>query len=325
MSSIPTVNDVYSTMSDPSFGIENTLDIEIAKYRILLRRMICEAYMNRTRSISGGSPALSYFLVALFVSIAQSIRCMFSTVPTDPTDFTVVAMRNLLGYIFTTLAAGEHPLSNIWKLLSSYPTRVPGIEGFKAKELWIVSNLTDMFPYCVWGCASANFKKNILTGITKMLASYIITDELKEISVQEKLEMAKRIKEIGEKYTTVWQWQKVVVISIVKLGKNDKSEKYDAEFIKAISKVLLDKYPDVDETMISNNHMSSNSSRKLKDMLNVALVSGEFKLNELQLQTIRDIISKRMHAYYYDMSKAERKKHFSTMSLSELDDEFSKY
>ena len=109
--------------------VEEVNDPEVAKYRILLRRMVCEAACNRTRNISPSSVHLTKFLIAMFISIAQSIKSRFSTLPTDETDFTVVAMRTLLGYTFTTLASGNVPMSNMWQVLSYYPTHVPQIDA----------------------------------------------------------------------------------------------------------------------------------------------------------------------------------------------------
>ena len=121
--------------------------------------MICEATMNRDRSINPGSQSLTYFLIAMFISLAQSIKAKFSCIPTDETDFTVLAMRNLVGYIFTMCASGTTPITNIWKVLSHYPTKVPGIDAFEIKDFWILQNLIDMFPYCMWSIAEPNFKK----------------------------------------------------------------------------------------------------------------------------------------------------------------------
>ena len=323
ISSIPiAIDDTYSNIDDPtkfSF-VENAVDN--FKYRILLRRMICEASMNRERNISPGSKHLSYFIIAMLMSLANSIKEKFSSIPDNPEDFTVIAMRNLLGYIFTTLAAGEQPMSTIWKTLSSYPTKIPSIEGFKKNELWIVKNLIDMFPYCVWNKATKVFKKNLLIGVVKLLRSEIVTDEFKQIDADKKEALNKKLEIIAKELTTVWQWQKEVIIIILKINKN--KDIYTKEFIKAFAKTILNLYPDIDEEQISNNHRKSNSSSKLKIILNNIISTGVLNLTGYQLNTIRDIISKRMHAYYYDMSKEERKDYFYNMSLDDLTEEWKK-
>ena len=91
-----------------------------------------------------------------------------------------------------------------------------------------------MFPYCVWNSAKANFKKNVLAGIT-MIASYIITDKLKQIDAKEKEDMAERIKKVG--IISNLQWQKTVIMSIIKA----KFDTYNAEFIKSVK--YKDKLP----------------------------------------------------------------------------------
>ena len=47
-------------------------------------------------------------------------------------------------------------------------------------------NITEMIPYCMWSNANTTFKKNIISGITKMLGQYIITNDLKKIAEKDK-------------------------------------------------------------------------------------------------------------------------------------------
>ena len=307
--------DVFSTLEDPRHfkWIERVNDIDIAKFRLILRRMIPESVNGRTLNIKASSQSLTYFLISMFISVSQSIKIKFSAIPTDNTSFTVIAMRNLLGTIFTMLASGSVPLSNMWKVLSHYPTHIPVIEPFDSNELWILQNLIDMFPYCKWESALPNFKKNTLTGITKLFAKYIITSELNKIGEEEKKQLAIKTTEIAKDLTTVWQWQKLVIISILKIKDN-----YDTDIVKHVGKYLLDNYPDINEDTISFNHKKSNSSNKLKIILKYMFTHGKVELNEKQLDTIRFIIAKRMHPYYYNLSKAERTAKFSKLSIEEL-------
>ena len=309
--------DIFSKLEDPRHfkWIERVNDIDIAKFRLILRRMIPESVNGRKLNIKASSQSLTYFLISMFISVSQSIKIKFSSIPTDNTSFTVIAMRNLLGTIFTMLASGSVPLSNMWKVLSHYPTHIPVIEPFDSDELWILQNLIDMFPYCKWESALPNFKKNTLTGITKLFAKYIITSELNKIGEEEKKQLAIKTTEIAKDLTTVWQWQKLVIISILKIKVKDN---YDTDIVKHVGKYLLDNYPDINEDTISFNHKKSNSSNKLKIILKYMLVHGKVELNEKQLDTIRFIIAKRMHPYYYNLSKEERNYKFSNLSIKEL-------
>ena len=309
--------DVFSKLEDPRHfkWIERVNDIDIAKFRLILRRMIPESVNGRKLNIKASSQSLTYFLISMFISVSQSIKIKFSSIPTDNTSFTVMAMRNLLGTIFTMLASGSVPLSNMWKVLSHYPTHIPVIEPFDTDELWILQNLIDMFPYCKWESALPNFKKNTLTGITKLFAKYIITSELNKIGEEEKKQLAIKTTEIAKDLTTIWQWQKLVIISILKIKVKDN---YDTDIVKHVSKYLLDNYPDINEDTISANHRKSNSSKKLKIIIRYMLTYGKVKLNKQQLDTIRNIIAKRMHPYYYNLSKDERTYKFENLSIKEL-------
>lgn len=318
---------IFTDIKDPRYfkWFDEVNNINIAKFRILLRRMICEATINRDRNIKPSSKSLTYFLIAMFISLAQSIRKRVSKLPTDESDFTVLAMRNLVGYIFTMCASGTAPITNIWKVLSHYPTKVPGIDAFEIKDFWILQNLIDMFPYCMWSIAEPNFKKNTLIGLTKLLGKYIITKELEKIDDEEKKQLAIKSKEISKDLTIIWQWQKLVIISIVNiLIKQNKDEAYYPSFIKYVAKCLLESYPDIDESMISFKHKKSNSSDKLKNMLKAMKKHGNIKLKEHQLNTVRCIISKRMHAYYYKLCKDGRTKYFNTLDINGIHKELNK-
>lgn len=323
-SSVPiAILDVFSDMKDPRHfkWIDRSLDEEISKYRILLRKMIISAFTNRDRQISPGSITLTKFLVAMFMSIAKSIRSKFTSIPTDETDFTVKAMRTLIGFAFTSLACGAEPASYIWQVLSHYPVEVPTMKAFEVDELWIVEGLIDMFPYCLWTKAEANFKKNTLCGIIKMLSKYVITPDLKKIAEQEKLALAEKTNEIAKDLTIVWQWQKLVIMSILKIlykCEDEEKEEYSIDIVKSAAKKLLESYPDIDEQLISFNHKNSNSSEKLKKILSQMMSKGKIILNAKQDKTIRDIMSKRMHPYYYHMSKSARIEFFSKLTYTEL-------
>jgi len=328
VSSVPiAILDIFTNIKDPRYfkWFDEVNNPDVAKFRILLRRMVCEATMNRDRSINPGSKSLTYFLIAMFISLAQSIKVKFSCIPTDETDFTVLAMRNLVGYIFTMCASGTTPITNIWKVLSHYPTKVPGIDAFEKKDFWILQNLIDMFPYCMWNVAEANFKKNTLIGITKLLGKYIITKKLDKIADEEKKQLEIKTAEISKDLTIVWQWQKLVIISIVKmLVKQEKGEPCDSKLIKHVAKCLLEGYPDIDESMISFKHKKSDSSHKLKKILEVMKEHGNITLNEHQMTTIKCIISKRMHAYYYKLSKYGRTQYFDKLDINGIYKELSK-
>ena len=80
ISSVPiAVLEQFSKLKDPRYfkWIEEVNDPDVAKYRILLRRMICEASINRDRQINPGSKQLTYFIIAMLISIAQSIKIKF--------------------------------------------------------------------------------------------------------------------------------------------------------------------------------------------------------------------------------------------------------
>ena len=325
-SSVPiAVLTQFSELPDPRYfkWVEEVNDPEVAKYRILLRRMVCEAACNRTRNISPSSVYLTKFLIAMFISIAQSIKSRFSTLPTDETDFTVVAMRTLLGYTFTTLASGKIPMSNMWQVLSYYPTQVPQIDAFNPDDLWILENLIDMFPYCMWGVAEPTFKKNTLCGITKLLAKYIITSDLDKIAEKEKQEMFKRNKDIENNLTIVWQWQKLVIISILRMYSlsDDNSETF-----KRVAKKILEDYPDIDESKISNKHTHSSSSRHLKNILKYIIAKGNVNLSDFHCTIIKQIIGKRMHNYYQTklMTKKERSEYLQNIDMKSLSSQFGK-
>jgi len=328
VSSVPIANlDIFTKIKDPRHfkWFDEVNNADVAKFRILLRRMICEATMNRDRSINPGSQSLTYFLIAMFISLAQSIKVKFSCIPTDESDFTVLAMRNLVGYIFTMCASGTTPITNIWKVLSHYPTKVPGIDAFEIKDFWILQNLIDMFPYCMWSVAEPNFKKNTLIGITKLLGKYIITKQLDKINDEEKKQLEIKTTEISKDLTIIWQWQKIVIISIVKmLIKQEKGDPCDHKLIKHVAKCLLESYPNIDESMISRKHKKSDSSLKLKKILEVMKVHGNITLNEYQMNTIKFIISKRMHTYYYKLCKDGRTHYFNQLDINGLYKELSK-
>jgi len=328
VSSVPiAILDIFTTIKDPRHfkWFDEVNNTDVAKFRILLRRMICEATMNRDRSINPGSQSLTYFLISMFISLAQSIKVKISCIPNDESDFTVLAMRNLVGYIFTMCASGTTPITNIWKVLSHYPTKVPGIDAFEIKDFWILQNLIDMFPYCMWGIAEPNFKKNTLIGITKLLGKYIITKQLDEINDEEKKQLQIKNAEISKDLTIVWQWQKIVIISIIKmLIKQEQGSTCDSKVIKQVAKCLLESYPNIDESMISRKHKKSNSSLKLKKILEVMKTHGHITLNEYQINTIKFIISKRMHTYYYKLSKESRKQYFNKLDINGLAQELSK-
>ena len=329
-SSIPiAVLPQFSELDDPRHfkWIEEVNEPDVAKFRILLRRMVCEAACNRTRHISPASVHLSKFLLGLFLSVAQSIRIRFSSVPTDATDFTVIAMRTLLGFAFTTLASGSVPMSNMWQVLSKYPTHIPQIDAFNRDDLWILENLVDMFPYCMWGCAEANFKKNSLCGIIKLLSKFIITSELEVISQKEKMMLASKNKEIHTSLTIVWQWQKLVILSILKMYsfKTPITETDSATF-KKVAKKLYEDYPDVDESTISVRHSNRSSTRNLKSILRYIEINGDLNLSEFQCQIIKSIVGKRMHHYYQtkSMTKSERSEYLSKIDMTKLSQEFKK-
>ena len=328
VSSVPiAILDIFTSIKDPRYfkWFDEVNNPDVSKFRILLRRMICEATMNRDRSISPGSKSLTYFLIAMFISLAQSIKVKFSCIPTDETDFTVLAMRNLVGYIFTMCASGTTPITNIWKVLSHYPTKVPGIDAFEMKDFWILQNLIEMFPYCMWSVAEPNFKKNTLIGVTKLLGKYIITQKLDGVADEEKKILADKTAEISKHLTIVWQWQKLVIISIVKmLVKQEKGEPCDPKLIKHVAKCLLENYPNIDESMISFKHKKSNSSAKLKNILNAMKKHGNIKLKEHQLNTIRFIISKRMHTYYHKLCKYNRTQYFNKLDINGIYKELEK-
>jgi len=314
----------FSELDDPRHfkWIERVNDIEIAKYRLILRRIIPESANGRSLNIKGSSKSLTYFLISMFISVAQNIKSKFTTIPTDKDSFTVIAMRNLLGYIFTSLASGTTPLSNIWQVLSHYPTHVPNIDSFDSTDLWILLNLIDMFPYCMWTKAESNFKKNTLTGVTKLLGKYIITPELKKIDEAEKKELEAKTCEISKELTTVWQWQKLVIISILKILNN--TDEYEPSIVKHVSQCLIDSYPDIDEKEISGRHKKSNSSNKLKIMLMYMAKHGGLKPSSKQIDTLRFIIAKRMHSYYHHLCKEGRTSYFSKLTNAELYKELEK-
>ena len=305
--------------------IDEVNNPDVAKYRLLLRRMVCEATLNRSRSIGGGSTSLTYFLIAIFISLAQSIKSRISSLPTDKTDFTVIAMRNLVGYIFTMCASGTMPLSNIWQVLSYYPEQVPKINAFEQKDLWILRNLIDMFPYCLWSVAEPNFKKNTLCGCVKLIAKYVITSSLDKIDADKKKDMTLKTTEISKDLTIVWQWQKLVIISIMKMvTKKLKKEPYENKIIKHVATHLFESYPEIDEMMISNNHKKSDSSKKLKFILELMMKHGNISLNPHQIKTVKNIISKRMHPYYHTLSKSKRTEMFDTLDIGGLYKELGK-
>ena len=328
VSSVPiAILEIFTNIKDPRYfkWFDEVNNTNVAKFRILLRRMICEATMNRDRSINPGSKSLTYFLIAMFISLAQSIKEKFSCIPTDETDFTVLAMRNLVGYIFTMCASGTTPITNIWKVLSHYPTKVPGIDSFELKDFWILQNLIDMFPYCMWSIAEPNFKKNTLIGITKLLGKYIITKELDKIGDDEKKLFALKTGAISKDLTTIWQWQKLVIISIIKmLVKQNKDIPCESKIIKHVANCLLESYPNIDESIISRKHMKSDSSVKLKKILELMKSHGNIKLNEHQIKTVKFIIAKRMHTYYYDLSKEGRTHYFSKLDINGIYKELGK-
>jgi hypothetical protein len=327
-SSIPVaVLHQFTEMDNPLHfkWIDEVNNPDVAKYRLLLRRMVCEATLNRSRSISGGATSLTYFLIAIFISLSQSIKSRISSLPTDKTDFTVIAMRNLVGYIFTMCASGTSPLSNIWQVLSYYPEQVPKINAFEKKDLWILRNLIDMFPYCLWSVAEPNFKKNALCGCVKLLAKDIITSSLDKIGADEKKDMAIKTAEISKDLTTVWQWQKLVIISIMKMvTKKLKKEPYENKIIKHVATHLFESYPDIDEMMISKNHKKSDSSKKLKFILELMMKHGNISLNDHQMKTVKNIISKRMHPYYHTLSKSERSVLFDKLDIGGVYKELGK-
>ena len=76
--------------------------------------------------------------------------------------------------------------------------------------------------------------------------------------------------------------------------------------------------------MISFKHKKSNSSDKLKNMLKAMEKHGNIKLKEHQLNTVRCIISKRMHAYYYKLCKDGRTKYFNTLDVNGIHKELNK-
>jgi len=327
-SSIPiAVLEHFTDLDDPRYfkWIDEVNNPEVAKYRLLLRRMVKEAVMNRSRNISGGSTSLTYFLIAMFISLAQNIKSRLSSMPTDKTDFTVIAMRNLIGYIFTMCASGTTPLSNIWQVLSYYPTHVPTMNAFETKDLWILRNLIDMFPYCLWSVAEPNFKKNTLCGCVKLLSKYIITKDLEKIADDEKKAMTLKTVEISKKLTTVWQWQKLVVISIMKmLYKSETKKPCENNLIKHVSNRLLKSYPDIDESMISFKHKKSDSSKKLKYILGLMVKHGNISLTEYQMNTVKSIIAKRMHTFYHSYSKESRKAMFDKLDIQGVYKELGK-
>ena len=327
-SSIPiAVLEQFTDLDDPRYfkWIDEVNNPDVAKYRLLLRRMVREAVMNRDRNISGGSTSLTYFLIAMFISLAQNIKSRLSSIPTDKTDFTVITMRNLVGYIFTMCASGTTPLSNIWQVLSYYPTHVPTMNAFEKKDLWILRNLIDMFPYCLWSVAEPNFKKNTLCGCVKLLAKYIITKDLEKIDIDEKKAMTLKTAEISKKLTKVWQWQKLVVISIMKmLYKTEKKESYDNNLIKHVANRLLESYPNIDESMISFKHKKSDSSKKLKFILSLMANFGNISLTSHQMTTVKSIISKRMHTFYHTLCKYARKDMFDKLDIQGVYKELSK-
>lgn len=328
VSSVPiAILDIFTKIKDPRYfkWFDEVNNPDVAKFRILLRRMICEATMNRDRSINPGSKSLTYFLISMFISLAQSIKSKFSCIPTDETDFTVLAMRNLVGYIFTMCASGTTPITNIWKVLSHYPTKVPGIDAFEIKDFWILQNLIDMFPYCMWSVAEPNFKQNTLIGVTKLLGKYIITKQLDKINDEEMKQLEIKTTEISKDLTIVWQWQKLVIISIVKmLIKQGNGTPCDSKIIKHVAKCLLESYPDIDESMISRKHKKSDSSHKLKKILEVMKTHGNITLNEHQMKTVKFIIAKRMHSYYYNLSKDSRTHYFNKLDINGIYKELSK-
>ena len=260
------VQSVFSEMDDPRHfnWIERVKDIDVSKYRLILRRMIPESVNGRLLNINGGSKSLTYLLISMFISLAQNIKSKFTSIPDDKNSFTVIAMRNLLGNIFSLLASGSTPLSNIWQVLSHYPTHVPNIKAFEAHDLWILENIIDMFPYCMWSNAEANFKKNTLAGITKLFGKYIITPELNKIAEEEEKKLQLKTNEISKELTTVWQWQKLVIISILKiLIKNA----YDKSIIKHVGKCLLDIYPNIEILVEEKSIYEYNSTEKRESLI----------------------------------------------------------
>ena len=150
----------------------------------------------------------------MFISIAQSIKSRFSNLPTDETDFTVVAMRTLLSYTFTTLHL-ERFLCLICGRFPCYPTHIPQIDAFNPDDLWILENLIDMFPY-LCGVLPVKLQEEHSMWITGFWRSTSLP-ELDKIAAEENLEMFKRHKEIENNLASFLAVAEAAIISILKM------------------------------------------------------------------------------------------------------------
>ena len=117
-----------------------------------------------------------------------------------------------------------------------------------------------------------------------------------------------------------------MILSIIKIynGKKSKTDEsstpYSSETIKSVGKVLIDRYPDIDESQISNRHKKSNLSEKLKIIINNMISNGSLDLDKKQVETIKYIIAKRMHPFYQDgvKTKSQRTHEIMEMTMSEV-------
>ena len=135
LSSVPIAVLVqFSELPDPRYfkWVEEVNDPEVAKYRFYDGGEVC----NRTRNISPSSVHLTKFLIAMFISIAQSIKSRFSTLPTDETDFTVVAMNPTRLYLHYSSILKMFLCLICGKFSHTIQRTCPQIDAFNPNDSW---------------------------------------------------------------------------------------------------------------------------------------------------------------------------------------------
>jgi hypothetical protein len=100
----------------------------------------------------------------------------------------------------------------------------------------------------------------------------------------------------------------------------------NSDTFKRVAKKILEDYPDIDESKISNKHTHSSSSRHLKSILKYIISKGNVNLSDFHCTIIKQIIGKRMHHYYQtkSMTKKERSEYLQKIDMKSLSAQFGK-
>lgn len=176
---------------------------EFAIWRIQFRKWLSN-YRSRF-SINSSSRDLSYGVINCLIDCMYALTKDLEGLPNF--DDTVAKMiRSLMGLLFTTLASGQVPLSNLYSFFGGK------VMNLKKIDFWILSKIINLFPYTGWNSCDNRVKEYLV----RYLRIEFIEPHIKKIK-EDKNKILNFYKSRNDE--VAWFW---IVSQVIKEIQNDK-------------------------------------------------------------------------------------------------------